>query len=224
MVFDKESIAEQLLISLQFLVSELRGYSLPQGCSQVNATMAPLRQLVSRDNAAFASLTPTLTSLLIALVVLLVTGISLVAALFILRSRRKARQRQTPSLSLQDPPAKRTSNHRRLAISATPYARSAEGIQVYSEKEMLPSPASSGPPSPIPEIRITFPEEEDDSGKRRSGRVVVVTISETGGVGLEPYRDEHLPPYGTDDASRFQSLDLDRIGGLKEVQIGSKNA
>lgn len=89
---------------------------------------------------------------------------------------------------------------------------------------MLPSPTSSGPPSPVPEIRITFPEEEDNDGKRRSGRVVVVRISETGGVGLEPYHDEHLPPYVKDDAERFQSLDLDRIGGLKEVQIETKRA
>lgn len=47
----------------------------------------------------------------------------------------------------------------------------------------------------------------------------MVRISEKGHVGLEPYHDEHLPPYGQDDAERFQSLDLDRIGGLKEVEI-----
>ena len=74
----------------------------------------------------------------------------------------------------------------------------------------------SSPSSPLPEIRITFPEEEDDAGKRKSGRVVVVRISENGGVGLEPYNDDHLPPYQKSDAERFQSLDLDRIGGLKE--------
>ncbi|KAL8827243.1 MAG: hypothetical protein Q9170_007091 [Blastenia crenularia] len=178
--------------------------------------MAPLRQLHIRDNAAMGSLTPTMTSLLIALVVLLLTGFSLVAVLFALRSRRKAKQQKAQSLPVHNPSAKRTSNHRRLTISATPYTRSVKDIQIYTEKEMLPSPASSGPPSPIPEIRITFPEEEDDSGKRKSGRVVVVRISETGGVGLEPYHD--LPPYGQEDADRFQSLDLDRIGGLKEVK------
>ena len=74
----------------------------------------------------------------------------------------------------------------------------------------------SSPKSPVPEIRITFPEEEDEGGKRKSGRVVVVRISETGGVGLEPYTDDHLPPYQKSDAERFQSLDLDRMGGLKE--------
>ena len=82
----------------------------------------------------------------------------------------------------------------------------------------------NSPTSPVPEIRITFPEEEDEGGKRKSGRVVVVRISETGGVGLEPYNDDHLPPYQKSDAERFQSLDLDRMGGLKEVERGPKFA
>lgn len=74
----------------------------------------------------------------------------------------------------------------------------------------------------MPEIRITFPEEENESGKSKSGRVVVVRISETGGLGLEPYSDEHLPAYQQSDVERFQSLDLDRMGGLKEVERGEK--
>ncbi len=81
---------------------------------------------------------------------------------------------------------------------------------------MEESSRPGSPTSPLPEIRITFPEEEDDAGKRKSGRVVVVHISENGGIGLEPYDDDHLPPYQKSDLGRFQSLDLDRIGGLKE--------
>jgi len=77
--------------------------------------------------------------------------------------------------------------------------------------------SSSPPASPVPEIRITFPEEEDESGKRKSGRVVVVRISEAGSVGLEPCQEE-LPPYQSSDADRFQSLDLERMGGLKEKE------
>lgn len=80
----------------------------------------------------------------------------------------------------------------------------------------------SSPTDSIPEIRITFPEEEDAGGKRKSGRVVVVRISETGGVGLEPYSDEHLPPYQKSEAERFQSLDLERMGGLKEMEHAPK--
>jgi len=74
----------------------------------------------------------------------------------------------------------------------------------------------SSPSSPLPEIRITFPEEEDEAGTRKAGRQVIVRISETGGVGLEPYNDDHLPRFQKSDAERFQSLDLDRMGGLKE--------
>lgn len=74
----------------------------------------------------------------------------------------------------------------------------------------------------MPEIRITFPEEEDKTGKSKSGRVMIVRISETGGLGLEPYSDEDLPAYQQSDAERFQSLDLDRMGGLKEVERKEK--
>ena len=74
----------------------------------------------------------------------------------------------------------------------------------------------------MPEIRITFPDEENEAGKSTSERVVIVRISETGGVGLEPYSDEDLPAYQQSDAERFQSLDLDRIGGLKELDRGEK--
>lgn len=80
----------------------------------------------------------------------------------------------------------------------------------------------SSPSSPVPEIRITFPEEEDKTGKSKSGRVMIVRISETGGLGLEPYSDEDLPAYQQSDAERFQSLDLDRMGGLKEVERNEK--
>ncbi|KAL8689412.1 MAG: hypothetical protein Q9218_004912 [Villophora microphyllina] len=185
--------------------------------------MPPSRRLLARESSPSTSLTPTMTSLLIALIALAVTGLSLVAILYLLRSYRKAKQqRQVQSLAGQAPPSKRSSNHRRLTISATPYARDAANSRVYNEKEFLDSPSSSAPSSPVPEIRITFPEEEDDSGKRKSGRVVVVRISEMGGVGLEPYHDEKLPPYGTHDAERFESLDLDRMGGLKEAGIDSK--
>ena len=68
--------------------------------------------------------------------------------------------------------------------------------------------------SPIPEIRITFPEEEDEMGKRQSGRVVVVKVSDLGGVGLEPLGEKQgLPAY---EGEGWKELDLEQIGGLKE--------
>lgn len=107
---------------------------------------------------------------------------------------------------------KRQSSHRRLTITAMPY-KGRESVVVYSEKQnLMRSPDS--PTSPVPEIRITFPDEVDESGKRQSGRVVVVRVGEHS-VGLEPVQDD-LPPYQRDASDRFDSLDLDRIGGLKE--------
>ena len=186
--------------------------------------MAVIPRLVVRDNSNTSSeITPTMMNLFIALVVLLGFGLCLIAVLFVLRSRRKAKQvEKLADLPFQaHRPASKIANLRRLTISAAPYDKNSEVISIYNEKEIRveESPRRSSPPtSPVPEIRITFPEEEDDGGKRKSGRVVVVRISETGGLGLEPYNDDHLPPYQKSDAERFQSLDLERIGGLKELE------
>jgi len=183
--------------------------------------MPVIRSLVVRDDSSTATtFDPTMTNLLIALVALLFLGLALVASLFILRNHRKAQQLQKlGDLPFQAcHPNSKFSNHRRLTITASPYGRNAHAINIYNDKEVMVEESSrpGSPTSPLPEIRITFPEEEDDAGKRKSGRVVVVHISENGGIGLEPYDDDHLPPYQKSDLGRFQSLDLDRIGGLKE--------
>lgn len=93
-------------------------------------------------------------------------------------------------------------------------SRRSEPICVYEEKQNLIANSTGPPPSTVPEIRITFPEEFDDAGRRQSGRVLVVRVGDHS-VGLEPLQEE-LPPYQRHSADRFQSLDLDRIGGLKE--------
>ena len=85
------------------------------------------------------------------------------------------------------------------------------------EKRSLVANSSSPPPSPVPEIRITFPDNEDVAGKRQSGRVVVLRIGESGAVGMEPV-EEQLPAYQWSDSGKFHSLDLDRIGGLREKE------
>ena len=160
-----------------------------------------------------------MTNLLIALVALLILGLALAAALLILRSRRRARQIQKlADLPFQaHPPSTKISNHRRLTITASPCGRNSKPISIYNEKEiMVESSRPNSPSSPLPEIRITFPDEADEAGKRKSGHVVVVRIGENGGMGLEPYNGDHLPPYQQSDTERFESLDLDRIGGLKE--------
>lgn len=158
--------------------------------------------LVARDDASFNRLQ---TTLLIALLTLFVLAVVLVGALFFLRRVRRARKDVEAQLPLYE---KRQSSHRRLTITT-----SRDSVFVYSEKKDLMENSSSPPASPVPEIRITFPDEVDSAGKRQSGRVVVVRVGEHS-VGLEPLQED-LPPYER-DGDRFDSLDLDRIGGLKE--------
>lgn len=177
--------------------------------------MAPLPFLIARDSDnggddQGTGLNASTVNLLISLLVLVLFGITLLGALLVLRQRRRARQSQPPAYNGQTT----QSNPGRVTITASQNGRT-ESVYVYNEKRNLLENSSSPPPSSVPEIRITFPEEEDESGKRKSGRVVVVRISDTGGVGLEPCHED-LPPYQSNDSGRFQSLDLERMGGLKE--------
>ena len=171
--------------------------------------MDTLRTIYRRDDDD-GELSPTTINLAIALLALVLFASSLVGVLLVIRRRRRLRKQS--ELPLYND---KGANHRRLTITATPYGGGSDAVYVVDEKRNLVDNSLSPPSSPIPEIRITFPEEEDDSGKRKSGRVVLVRIGEKGGVGLEPC-DEDLPPYRPDNSDRFQSLDLDRMGGLKE--------
>ncbi len=182
--------------------------------------MDSLHKLVARGSPmSDGALTPTMVNLLIALVALLFLGLCLIAGLFILRQTRKSRKQS--ELPMYNEPCSKTSNHRRLTINAPPYGRRSESVYIYNDKQTLMTSPATTPTSPVPEIRITFPEEEDDAGKRKSGRVVVVRIGDTG-VGLEPYQEDDLPPYQNSEAGKFQSLDLERIGGLKEQGQGHR--
>ena len=182
--------------------------------------MSPINILLDRDDSSSNSnLSPTLMKLFIALLVLVLSIAILVGALFVLRKHRKSKRQQQPELPYHNTSqGSPKSNHRRLTITAAPYGRNSSSF-VINEKSAFIEQSTSPPASPVPEIRITFPEEESSAGKRKSGRVVVVRISENGGVGLEPYTEENLPPYQSSDSDRFQSLDLDRMGGLKEKEF-----
>lgn len=139
----------------------------------------------------------TTLNLLIALLVLLFVSLLLILALYIIRRVRRSRAVARQSLPTHH-------NHRRLTIN------------IYDEKSSILDSPSSPPLSPVPEIRITFPDEEcERTGRRKSGRVLVVRVGEKG-VGLEPLRDEEQLPAYDGEKERYQSLDLDRIGGLKE--------
>jgi hypothetical protein len=144
-------------------------------------------------------------------------GLLIICALYVIRKVRKSSAARNQILPQYNESSKNTSKHRRLTITATPYRGRPSSIFVYNEKSSMISGSPSPPSSPdsIPEIRITFPDEQDESGRPKSGRVVVVRVGETG-VGLEPLRDEQLPAYEKEAGGRFHSIDMERIGGLKE--------
>ena len=208
--------------------------------------MPVLPILVVRDdvNDASTTLTPTMVALLAVLLTLLILGILAALALLLLRSIRRRGATSTgtstsASANTRKPTGPRPANHkrhshRRLTITTTPcpsgHAKTGPSVSVSEKQAFLAGSGNSSPTSPVPEIRITFPEEEDDGasngekgGKRTSGRVVVVRIGEMGAVGMEPWREEdekarrgeRLPPYGR-DGETWASLDLERIGGLRE--------
>jgi hypothetical protein len=153
--------------------------------------------------------------------VLIFFSMLLIGSLYILRKIRRSRAKAQQTLPLHNEPKSLSPGHQRnnrLTITASPYKGRGSSIYVYDEKSPMIESPSSPPCSPdnVPEIRITFPDEQDDAGRRMSGRVVVVRVGETG-VGLEPLpEDEQLPAYEKESGERFHSIDMDRIGGLKE--------
>jgi hypothetical protein len=173
--------------------------------------MMNIKHIMARDIDE-DGLSATHMALVVSLLVLVLLGMILVGALMFLRNMRHTRKQAeiNAQLPLYE---KRQSSHNRLTITAMPY-KGRESVVVYSEKEQLMRSGPASPSSPVPEIRITFPDEVDDAGKHQSGRVVVVRVGDHS-VGLEPVQDD-LPPYQRDASDRFDSLDLDRIGGLKE--------
>ncbi|KAH9843433.1 hypothetical protein Tdes44962_MAKER07376 [Teratosphaeria destructans] len=170
---------------------------------------------LARRQASTVPIPHTMIALLVVLLVLLIMILLLIAALYFFRQRR-TRAHRPDLLPVYEDAEKRlstastSSHHRRVMV------RPSESVYVISEKGIpLDETAPSTPTSSIPEIRITFPEEFDDLGKRKSGRVVVVRVGDTS-VGLEPVSVEEKPPVYDQHDERFQSLDLDRVGGLVE--------
>jgi len=151
-----------------------------------------------------------MVKLLIALLALALSAITLVLILWGFRAFNK-RSKLSKEKTFHEKMA--SSNYKRLTIETT---RSSQ--YVVQEKRKLMDESSSPPPSPLPEIRITFPDEVDTTGRPQSGRVVVVRMGDNGAVGLEPLEDP-LPPYQRTEGGRFQSVDLDSIGGLKEKEL-----
>ncbi|KAK4190406.1 hypothetical protein QBC35DRAFT_80875 [Podospora australis] len=159
----------------------------------------------------------TTVKLLIALLVLVFFALLAFATLVLLRRMRRQKQMMNETLP-QYHEIKKSGNHRRLTID-TGNGRSSVIVFNNNGQPMLANPGSP-PHSPdnVPQIHITFPDEQDDQGRPKSGRVVVVRVGDTT-VGLEPLNDEQLPAYEKDSKSQFYSVDIEKIGGLKEKEF-----
>jgi cbb3-type cytochrome oxidase subunit 3 len=173
--------------------------------------MPALRNLVVRDATSNnGNITPLMMNLMIALVVLFVAMCLLGGSLFVLRTIRRSRKASEAAAYGDN---SNSSSYRRLTIETK------TSSFVAQEKRGLIENSNSPPPSPLPEIRITFPDELDNkTGRPQSGRVVVVRMGDHNAVGLEPVQDPS-PPYEQAAGGRFQSLDLERMGGLKEKEF-----
>ncbi|KAK3997293.1 hypothetical protein QBC44DRAFT_91831 [Cladorrhinum sp. PSN332] len=156
--------------------------------------------------------------LLIALLSLIFVGLLAFAILLLFRRRQRRNAGMNDTLP-QYHEVKKSSNHRRLTIDTGNGRSSVIVFNNGGGQPMLCNPRSP-PHSPdnVPEIHITFPDEQDDQGRPKSGRVVVVRVGDTT-VGLEPLNDEQLPAYEKESSTQFYSVDIEKIGGLKEKEF-----
>jgi hypothetical protein len=137
-------------------------------------------------------------------------------AFYALRRKRLARD------AALLPTYHQVSHHRSASVSNFNTGHRNESVFVYDEKMNLIHNSSNPPSAAVPEIHITFPDEDEKSGSSQPGRVVVVHITDSGSVGMAPLKRDNLPPYQKEDADRFQSLDLERIGGLREKESSDR--
>ncbi|EFW99019.1 hypothetical protein CMQ_4871 [Grosmannia clavigera kw1407] len=156
----------------------------------------------------------TITALIILLSVVF-AGLLLVSTLVVIR--RMKRQQKLREMTLPQYNVAPSSKAHGLTIQTT-NANGRSSLLVFSKdgQPMLANPQSP-PYSPdnVPEIRITFPDEQDEMGRSKSGRVVVVRVGERS-IGMEPVSEteEQLPAY--EKEGQFYSINIDSIGGLKE--------
>ncbi|KAF4121171.1 hypothetical protein GMORB2_2133 [Geosmithia morbida] len=179
--------------------------------------------IVRRDSGS----DDTMINLLLIILGLVFLALLSVAALWFLRRRRQRLARAAALASagsmnddgLPSYSEKAACGPGGLTIETKHNGRSSTIYINRDGQPMLANPKSP-PHSPdnVPEIHITFPDEQDDQGKNTSGRVLVVRVGDNASVGLEPVSgdDEQLPAYEKDSKAGFYSVDMDKIGGLKE--------
>ena len=180
--------------------------------------MDSIKSLVARDLTSDSSV----VSLMIAILSLVFVGLLLCAVLLLLRRMRRQKQMRAEVLPQYYTDVKRTGNHRGLTITTSNmgnFGRSSVIVIQGDAKPMLMNP-NSPPHSPdnVPEIHITFPDEQDDQGRKKSGRVLVVRVGDNAAVGLEPLHEEELPAYEKDSKTQFYAVDIEKIGGLREKE------
>ena len=176
--------------------------------------------LSEHDGRVESSAMPSVHTLMLVFAVLTFSALILVAFLYILRKRRASHTEG------QDLPIyhKQNSHRRRPMRLTSPRSTKPQPSHVYDEKRSLIENSSGPPDNAVPEIRITLPDEEDQRRPGRNSRVVVVSISDGGSVGMEPLPETDLPPYHLTGSERLQSIDLERIGGLKEKAEPSRRS
>ncbi|TQV99896.1 hypothetical protein V2A60_005322 [Cordyceps javanica] len=174
--------------------------------------LEPLRRLVSRGDGSDDG-SDKMINALIAILVLLFVSIVLISTLYFFRRSRRMQKLRNQSL----PTYNEASKEPMLQIETKHNGRSSVVVIGRDGQPMLQNP-NSPPDSPdnVPEIHITFPDEQGDDGRRQSGRVLIVRVGDNAAVGLEPVREEQLPAYEKEAKGQFQSIDMDKIGGLKE--------
>lgn len=173
-------------------------------------------QLYTRADGAADSTNPKTTTMLIVAIVLAVCACIACAALATYWWTARSRQRRQNTLPLY--------KSDRLSVTGL-FSRRREddrvkphpSIFVHKERQNLLASSAAPPPPESPEIRITLPDAHNaETGQTQSGEVVVIHIGDRGLPSPHHNGKDELPPYQNSDAERFQSLDIDRIGGLKE--------
>lgn len=162
------------------------------------------------DDSWNGAISMDITIILVAIAFCSMLGVGFIYGLRKYKDAQLAARNQLPQYNSPS----HSKNSRGLSIDPPAYSPSSNAPSYYDEK----SSYASTPVSPVPEIRITFPDDVDEQGRAVKGSVVIVKIGERGGVGLEPVRDEEALPRYERDGKRWEEVDMDLIGGLKEKE------
>jgi len=129
------------------------------------------------------------------------------SVLFVIRRVRRARAAAASGLPL----------HKADIEAGVPSQSASTPSFVQREKEAFLASTYGPSMAAAPVIHLTLPEELEDGSKWAAARIVVVNVGDRGEVGLSPLEHEQLPAYQETSQDRFESLDLERLGGLKEL-------